>query len=88
MPFPRGAPSAPSGRPSLPVHPRTGRKSASSGGPSGGRRITAGEGNVCLALDGRPAREIGDTLLAGFFGNGEVSSNRLYGYTGVLTAFA
>ena len=25
--------------------------------------------------------------LAGFFGNGEISHNRLYGYTGVLTLF-
>ncbi len=32
--------------------------------------------------------EIGETPLAGFFGNGEISSNRLYGYTGVLTLFA
>jgi len=30
---------------------------------------------------------LGDVPLAGFFGNGEISHNRLYGYTGVLTLF-
>lgn len=30
---------------------------------------------------------IGDVPLAGFFANGEISNNRLYGYTGVLTLF-
>jgi small ligand-binding sensory domain FIST len=34
----------------------------------------------------RAIREIfGSMPLAGFFGNGEISNNRLYGYTGVLT---
>jgi small ligand-binding sensory domain FIST len=32
--------------------------------------------------------ELGDLPLAGFFCNGEISHNRLYGYTGVLTLFA
>jgi len=33
-------------------------------------------------------REVmGDFPLVGFFGNGEISQNRLYGYTGVLTLF-
>lgn len=43
---------------------------------------------------GTPHRELGlirDTLgafpLVGFFANGEISHNRLYGYTGVLTVF-
>jgi small ligand-binding sensory domain FIST len=43
---------------------------------------------------GAPHRElelIRDTLgefpLVGFFANGEISHNRLYGYTGVLTLF-
>jgi small ligand-binding sensory domain FIST len=43
---------------------------------------------------GEPDRELGlirDTLgdfpLVGFFANGEISHNRLYGYTGVLTLF-
>ena len=30
---------------------------------------------------------LGDVPLAGFFGNGEISHNRLYGYTGVLLLF-
>ena len=30
---------------------------------------------------------LGDFPLVGFFCNGEVSHNRLYGYTGVLTLF-
>jgi len=32
--------------------------------------------------------EFGDFPLVGFFCNGEISHNRLYGYTGVLTLFA
>ena len=32
--------------------------------------------------------ELGDLPLVGFFCNGEISHNRLYGYTGVLTLFA
>jgi small ligand-binding sensory domain FIST len=32
-------------------------------------------------------QELGDIPLVGFFANGEVSCNRLYGYTGVLTVF-
>ena len=31
--------------------------------------------------------ELGDFPLVGFFANGEISNNRLYGYTGVLTVF-
>ena len=30
---------------------------------------------------------VGDIPLVGFFCNGEISHNRLYGYTGVLTLF-
>ena len=30
---------------------------------------------------------LGDVPLAGFFANGEICNNRLYGYTGVLTLF-
>lgn len=33
------------------------------------------------------ARTLGDFPLVGFFGNGEISNNRLYGYTGVLCLF-
>lgn len=32
-------------------------------------------------------RELGDFPLVGFFANGEISNDRLYGYTGVLTLF-
>ena len=32
-------------------------------------------------------RAFGDIPLAGFFGNGEISNDRVYGYTGVLTLF-
>lgn len=46
------------------------------------------------ALLGGPSEELkmiraalGDLPLAGFFCNGEISHNRLYGYTGVLTLF-
>jgi len=31
--------------------------------------------------------QMGDFPLVGFYGNGEISSNRLYGYTGVLALF-
>jgi len=31
--------------------------------------------------------QLGEFPLAGFFANGEISHNRLYGYTGVLTLF-
>jgi small ligand-binding sensory domain FIST len=30
---------------------------------------------------------LGDIPLAGFYANGEISNNRIYGYTGVLTLF-
>ena len=30
---------------------------------------------------------LGDLPLVGFYGNGEISNNRLYGYTGVLALF-
>jgi len=30
---------------------------------------------------------LGDFPLVGFFGNGEISNDRLYGYTAVLTLF-
>ena len=33
------------------------------------------------------AAALGDVPLVGFFCNGEISHNRLYGYTGVLTLF-
>jgi len=43
---------------------------------------------------GSPSREmeliadrLGDVPLVGFYANGEISGNRLYGYTGVLALF-
>jgi small ligand-binding sensory domain FIST len=33
------------------------------------------------------SRALGPIPLVGFFANGEISHNRLYGYTGVLTLF-
>lgn len=32
-------------------------------------------------------QELGEFSPVGFFANGEISHNRLYGYTGVLTLF-
>jgi small ligand-binding sensory domain FIST len=50
-----------------------------------------GRGGALLGGDSEELRMIqaalGDVPLAGFFGNGEISHNRLYGYTGVLTLF-
>ena len=41
------------------------------------------------AYEARAIREaLGDIPVAGFFGNGEIAHDRLYGYTGVLTVFA
>lgn len=48
-----------------------------------GPNLFGGEGRE-LALIGEA---FGDTPLVGFFGNGEISHDRLYGYTGVLTLF-
>ena len=63
-----------------------------------GTPIRGGVYYACLGrgrhMFGAPNRELGlirDTLgdfpLVGFFANGEISHNRLYGYTGVLTLF-
>jgi small ligand-binding sensory domain FIST len=50
-----------------------------------------GRGRHQFGPDSRELRTIrevlGDVPLAGFFCNGEISNNRLYGYTGVLTLF-
>ena len=43
-----------------------------------------GDGSVEL---GTIAEALGDVPLAGFFANGEISNNRLYGYTGVIVLF-
>ena len=50
-----------------------------------------GRGEHQFGPDSRELKTImevlGDVPLAGFFCNGEISNNRLYGYTGVLTLF-
>jgi small ligand-binding sensory domain FIST len=50
-----------------------------------------GRGASLFGEDSEELRMIADGLgevpLVGFFGNGEISHNRLYGYTGVLTLF-
>jgi len=50
-----------------------------------------GRGENQFGPDSRELKTImevlGDVPLAGFFCNGEISNNRLYGYTGVLTLF-
>ena len=51
-----------------------------------------GRGPSLFNMEGRELSLIhdifGDIPLVGFFGNGEISMNRLYGYTGVLTLIA
>jgi small ligand-binding sensory domain FIST len=65
---------------------------------TGGRPPRAGLYFTCVArgpnLFGEEGRELaliraalGDFPLAGFFGNGEIANDRLYGYTGVLDLF-
>ena len=41
----------------------------------------------CLQQAGMIREALGEFPLVGFFCNGEISHNRLYGYTGVLTLF-
>jgi small ligand-binding sensory domain FIST len=48
----------------------------------GGALFGGGAGELEMIRDA-----LGAVPLAGFFGNGEISHNRLYGYTGVLTLF-
>jgi small ligand-binding sensory domain FIST len=63
------------------------------GKPKGGVYYTClGRGQHMF---GEPSREleiiadiIGDVPLIGFYANGEIAGNRLYGYTGVLTLFS
>ena len=45
------------------------------------RKVTVGDDVPLLQ------RELGDVPLVGFFANGEISHDRLYAYTGVLTVF-
>ncbi len=62
------------------------------GKPQGGLYFSCvGRGPGLFGAEGAEmavlARTLGDFPLVGFFGNGEVSNNRLYGYTGVLCLF-
>ncbi len=63
-----------------------------SGPPRGGVYCTClGRGINLFGPDSAELRQIRDTLgdfpLVGFYANGEISQDRLYGYTGVLTLF-
>lgn len=70
-----------------------GLKRRLSGPPKGGVYVSCiargrnlfGAGSAELAI---LREEIGDIPLTGFFASGEISLNRLYGYTGVLTLFS
>ena len=60
--------------------------------PKGGIYFSCvGRGPALFGRDGAEvgilSRVLGDFPLVGFFGNGEISNNRLYGYTGVLCLF-
>lgn len=62
------------------------------GPPRGGLYYSClGRGRNLFGDDSEELRAIsaalGDIPLVGFFANGEISNNRLYGYTGVLTLF-
>jgi small ligand-binding sensory domain FIST len=69
-----------------------GLKSELRGAPKGGLYYSCigrgaqmfGEKSAELRLIGK---ELGDFPMVGFFCNGEISHDRLYGYTGVLTLF-
>ncbi|MDQ2695711.1 MAG: FIST C-terminal domain-containing protein [Pseudomonadota bacterium] len=61
--------------------------------PRGGLYVSClGRGRHLFGEDSQELRlvraELGDVPLVGFFANGEISHNRLYGYTGVLTLFS
>lgn len=69
-----------------------GMKSRLAGPPKGGLYFSClGRGEGLFGPDSAELRLIsaalGDFPLAGFYANGEISHNRLYGYTGVLTLF-
>jgi small ligand-binding sensory domain FIST len=62
------------------------------GPPRGGVYYSClGRGQNLFGQDSEELRAIRSTLgdfpLVGFFANGEIHHNRLYGYTGVLTLF-
>ncbi|MBV8653289.1 MAG: FIST C-terminal domain-containing protein [Alphaproteobacteria bacterium] len=67
-------------------------KQRAGGSPRGGLYFSCvGRGRNLFGADSEELgliREVlGDFPLVGFFGNGEISNDRLYGYTGVLTLF-
>jgi small ligand-binding sensory domain FIST len=67
-------------------------KARLSGPPRGGVYISClGRGANLFGDDSEELKqirdELGDFPLVGFYANGEVSQDRLYGYTGVLTLF-
>ncbi len=69
-----------------------GLKSRLAGPPKGGLYFSClGRGEGLFGPDSAELRLIsavlGEFPLAGFYANGEISHNRLYGYTGVLTLF-
>jgi small ligand-binding sensory domain FIST len=71
----------------------TSLKKRLSGGPRGALYHSClGRGRHLFGDDSAEMRLIrellGDVPLAGFYANGEISHNRLYGYTGVLTLFS
>jgi small ligand-binding sensory domain FIST len=68
-------------------------KSRLGGRPKGGVYYSClGRGVHMFGQDSAELRtirqELGDIPLVGFFANGEISHNRLYGFTGVLTLFS
>jgi len=68
-------------------------KSRLGGRPRGGVYYSClGRGVHMFGADSAELRairqELGDIPLVGFFANGEISHNRLYGFTGVLTLFS
>jgi small ligand-binding sensory domain FIST len=70
----------------------TGLKQRLSARPRGGVYVSClGRGAQLFGEDSQELEqirdELGDFPLVGFYANGEVSQNRLYGYTGVLTLF-
>jgi small ligand-binding sensory domain FIST len=67
-------------------------KSRLSGPPRGGIYISCvGRGQHLFGESGREmemiSEALGDIPLAGFYANGEIAGQNLYGYTGVLTLF-
>jgi small ligand-binding sensory domain FIST len=67
-------------------------KARLTGPPRGGVYVSClGRGAQLFGKESQELRqirdELGDFPLVGFYANGEISRDRLYGYTGVLTLF-